>query len=243
LFTFWECLTYLSNNIGTRYYKTSSRLFKTLQKYMFTNWNLLKQNIWYQSVRSNKVQLKSNGQVWKRHLWRTSVTSKTKKKKFHLRHTHTHTYTHTPLPHSLLIFLKACIPNLNSNVRVGIRVGTSFFCNFWSLILTSFFCNFRKVQKPLFLTPKLLFLDPKTGNYFRTYFRTIFAKFLRVRTLLVLLSLSLSLTPSHSLPLSLFLSLSLVTLSINTRKLKRNNNLTLQGFQLKLSFVNLLPST
>ncbi len=35
-------------------------------------------------------------------------------------------------------------------------------------------------QKQVFLKPKTEFFDPKTGNYFRTYFRTIFAKFSRV---------------------------------------------------------------
>jgi hypothetical protein len=40
------------------------------------------------------------------------------------------------------------------------------------------------VHKPLFLTTnpsKTGFFDPKTGNYSRTYFRTIFAKFLQVK--------------------------------------------------------------
>jgi hypothetical protein len=74
--------------------------------------------------------------------------------------------------------------------------------NFQSLILTSFFRNFRKVwnrtnskfsvilkcsETPVF-DPKTLFLPQrqgffysKTGNYFQTYFQTIFTKFLRVQ--------------------------------------------------------------
>ncbi len=79
------------------------------------------------------------------------------------------------------------------------------FCDFRNSILTSFFCNFRKVwnrtnsklsinseclETPVFdpntlknrvFWPKNRVFDPKTGNYFQTYFWTIFAKFLRVR--------------------------------------------------------------
>jgi len=81
--------------------------------------------------------------------------------------------------------VRPCIPNLNSNVWVGIRVGTSFswFSKFNFNII---FCNFRKnrnrtnfkysvnlecLETPVF-DPKTPVFDP---NLFPNYFCKIFA--------------------------------------------------------------------
>jgi hypothetical protein len=64
----------------------------------------------------------------------------------------------------------------------------SFFHNFWKVpnrTNSEFSVNSECSETPdselfpNFLTQKQVFFDPKTGNYFWTYFWTIFAKFLR----------------------------------------------------------------
>ncbi len=86
--------------------------------------------------------------------------------------------------------LRPCIPNFKTNIQVGFWVRTSFlrfpkfnfnviFCNFWKPLLLTPKQGFPNFFRPF--DPKTGFFDPKTGNYFRTYFRTIFAKFSRVK--------------------------------------------------------------
>jgi len=99
--------------------------------------------------------------------------------------------------------LRPCIPNFKPNIRVGFWVGTSFL-QYPKFDFNVIFCNFQKVRNrtnfklsvslecseaPVF-DPKTLnnrffwpnnrVFYPETGNYFRTYFRSVFAKFLRV---------------------------------------------------------------
>jgi len=55
---------------------------------------------------------------------------------------------------------------------------TSLFCNFWKILNITYI---RNVWKPLFLTLKPLFFDPKTGFLTQNYSRTFFAKFSKLR--------------------------------------------------------------